>query len=255
MEALKLTLEEQLLEKDLKLLNLIYAKYDNKNLLFYLRNKDADLSPLGSLRSDDWKELTAMMEEVENPKDNRLLPYMQQYYASYKDESFSFTEISEEDYLSGLYYQYAMQNNNKFLHDWFEFNLNVNNILTAIACRKYGFNPQQYIIGDNEDEIAQTLRKSNARDFGLGGMFDQLDEVLRISEESNLLVREKMIDELKWNWLDEHTFFDYFSIERVLAFVLKCELINRWKPLTQEKGTKVFREMLDSLKEDVKFEE
>jgi len=130
--------------------------------------------------------------------------------------------------------------------------LNINNILAAIACRKYEFSPQQFILGDNE--IAQALRKSNARDFGLAGMFNELDTVMRISEETNLLTREKQIDQLKWNWLEERTFFDYFTVERVLSFVLKCELINRWKPLTQEKGTQVFRNMLNTLKEDVKFE-
>ncbi|NDV46694.1 DUF2764 family protein [Paludibacter sp. 221] len=253
MDALKTDLEEQLSDEDMKLLNLIYAKYDNRNLLFYLQNKDAELNPLGALKADDWKELVSLMEESEQPKDSRLLPYIPDYYQAYKDENVSFNGISDEDYLAGLYYEYAMQNNNEFLHNWFEFNLNINNLLAAIACRKYGFEPQQYIIGNNE--IAQILRKSNARDFGLTGIFDELDAVVKISEESNLLSREKQIDELKWNWLEEHTFFDYFTIERVLSFVLKCELINRWKPLTQEKGTKIFRELLDSLKEDVRFDE
>lgn len=253
MDALKVTLEEQLSDGDRKLLDLIYAKYDNRNLLFYLRNKDADLNPLGTLRADDWKELINLMDEYEQPKDNRLLPYIHRFYGLYKDESFSFDGVSDEDFISGLYYEYAMQNDNKFLHDWFEFNLNVNNLLTAIACRKYGFDPQKSIVGDNE--IAQILRKTNARDFGLAGIFDELDAVMRIAEEPNLLTREKQIDELKWKWLDEHTFFDYFTIERVLAIVLKCELINRWKSLNQEEGTKVFRSLLDTLKQDVKFEE
>lgn len=253
MEVLKAEIEDQLSEEDIKLLHLVYAKYDNQNLLFYLQNKDAELNPLGSLNSDDWKELTDLMEEYEQPKDRRLLPYIQKFYGLYKNESFSFEGVSHEDYLSGLYYEHAMQSNNQFLHDWFEFNLNINNILTAIACRKYGFDTQLFIVGNNE--TAQILRKSNARDFGLTGIFDQLDAVIKISEEANLLTREKLIDELKWNWLEEHTFFDYFTIERVLSFVLRCELINRWKPLSQEKGTQVFRGLLDTLKESVKFEE
>ncbi len=253
MDALRVDLEDQLSEEDQKLLDLIYAKYDNRNLLFYLQNKDVALNPLGKLNSEDWKELTYLMEEYEQPKDMRLLPYVQRFYALYRDENFSFEGISNEDYLSGLYYDYAMQNDNKFLHDWFEFNLNIQNLLTAIACRKYGYDPQQYIVGNNE--IARILRKSNARDFGLTGIFDELDTVVKISEEPNLLTREKQIDQLKWNWLEEHTFFNYFTIERILSFVLKCELINRWKPLTQEKGTEVFRSLLDTLKEDVKFEE
>jgi len=252
METLKADLENALSAEDLDLLHLIYAKFDNQNLLSYIRNKDAELNPLGLFTSEDWKDLT-MFGETELPTENRPFPYMYQFYEQYKDDNASFGGISADDYLSGLYYEYAMQNNNKFLHDWFEFNLNINNLLTAIACRKHGFDTQQFVIGDNE--TAQLLRKSSAHDFGLKSVFDQVDAVMRIAEETNLLTREKQIDELKWNWLEENTFFNYFTIERILSFVLRCELVNRWKPLTQEKGTQVFREMLSELKEGVSFEE
>lgn len=253
MENLKNDLEDQLTEEDVKLLHLVYAKYDNRNLLFYLRDKNAELNPLGTLKADDWQELISLMEEVEQPNDVRLLPYVQRYYQAYTAETYSFEGVSEEDYLSGLYYEYAMQNKNKFLHDWFEFNLNINNLLAALACRKHGFDLNLFIVGNNE--VAQLLRKSNARDFGLAGIFDEYENVLKIAEEPNLMTREKQIDELKWKWLEEHTFFNYFTIERILAFVLKCELINRWQPLTQEKGKKIFRDLLDTLKEDIVFEE
>lgn len=251
MEELKIELEELLSAEDLQLLQLLYSKYDNSNLLRYLNNKDTLLNPLGNRNADEWKELINLMEEYENPKDARLLPYIQGFYAQFKDENFNFEGVSHEDYLSGLYYEYAMQNKNDFLQKWFEFNLNINNILTAISCRKYNFNPQEFIIGTNE--IAQILRKSNARDFGLAGIFDELDAIIHIAEEDNLLEREKKIDLLKWNWLEENSFFNYFSIEKVLSFVLKCELINRWKPLTKESGTEVFRNLLDELKQGVEF--
>jgi len=61
--------------------------------------------------------------------------------------------------------------------------------MTAIACRKHGFDLRLLVIGNNE--VAVTIRQSNARDFGLTGMFEHLDLVLRIAEENDLLEREK----------------------------------------------------------------
>ena len=58
--------------------------------------------------------------------------------------------ISWEDRLAALYYEYAMKCGNKFVADWFELNLNINNVLTAITCRKYGFDKANYIVGHNE---------------------------------------------------------------------------------------------------------
>lgn len=248
-EELRGELSGQLTPADNKLLSLLYAKYDNQNFLTFLQQHDAVLNPLGTLDTDDWKELLGLMQETDAPKDARLLPYFIHYYQYTQEEENRVHNLSSEDYLSGLFYEYALTVDNQFLRAWFEFNLNLNNLFTAIASRKHGFDPQKLILGENE--IAKTLRTSHARDYGIGNMFDYTDEVIKISELPNLLEREKKLDALKWAWLDEHTFFHYFSIEKILAFVLKTQLLERWKVLSFEEGAAIFRDLLASLKQDV----
>lgn len=154
--------------------------------------------------------------------------------------------ISWEDRLAALYYEYAMKCGNKFVADWFELNLNINNVLTAITCRKYGFDKANYIVGHNE--IAENIRTSNARDFGLGDSVEYLPELQRIAEETDLIVREKKIDLLKWKWLDDNTFFKTFDIESVFAYLLKLEMIERWVTLDKARGEKTFRELVGAMK-------
>ena len=62
---LRSDLEEQLCDRDRALLHLIYAEYDNRNLLRYLRDKDTELDPLGILTADDWRELIDLMDHFE----------------------------------------------------------------------------------------------------------------------------------------------------------------------------------------------
>lgn len=243
---------EQLSEGDADLMNLVFAKYDNANFLAYLHDKESTLNELGNLSRTDWEQIVSLLQEIENPKDGRISPYITSFYHLFTLEKSTNETISLDDQLAGMYYEFAMKSKNKFLSNWFEFNLNLNNILTAVACRKHGFDLKNLIVGSNE--IANTIKASNARDFGLTGIFDQLDVVLRIAEEADLLEREKKIDALKWAWLEENTFFSYFSIEKVLAYVLKIEMIERWKPLSMENGTQIFRDLLAGLKEGVKFE-
>jgi hypothetical protein len=154
-----------------------------------------------------------------------------------------------EDQLAALYYSYASKSSNAFLADWFEFNLNLNNIISAFTCRKYKLNIQHAIIGENE--LAETIRKSSSRDFGLVGMFDYLDETLRLLEEENLLERERKLDQIRWRYLEENTFFHYFSIEKILSYLIKMQIITRWQPLNKERGGQVFREMIEAMKESV----
>jgi len=249
--ALLEELDAALTPHDAELLRLLRMRYDNDNLLAYLENKEAELNPLGTLTNTDWQELFTLMDETEHPKDKRLQPYLIDFYHVINDEKEVAGITSKEDFLATLYYNFGSKCNNTFVAAWFEFCLNVNNILTAIACRKHGFDLKTAIVGNNE--VANTIRNSNTRDFGLAGLFDELNSVLAIADETNLLVREKKIDALKWAWLEEHTFFSYFGVERVLAYYLCCELMHRWDNLTMEQGNEIFRNLLNDLKKDVKF--
>lgn len=243
----------QLGADDRRLLRLLRAGYDNRNFLRYLHDKDARLDPAGELTQDDWAQLVKLMDENDHPSDARLLPYWVDYYRLNPEDEIDAKGITREDYMSGLYYNYAMKADNRFLQQWFEFNLNLNNLLIAILCRKYEMDASKAVIGANE--IASILRTTHSRDFGIAGMFDQLELVMRLAEEPNLLEREKKLDALRWNWLEEHTFFNYFTVEKVLAFVLKTEMLHRWKQLSPEAGEKMFRDLLNSLKQGVKLQE
>ncbi len=240
---------------DMALLDLLRLKYDNANLLKFLANRDAELNPLGNLTSQDWAELIELIDNSDerNPvRDARLLKYMLDFYTTIRNEQREEKIDFAEDFLAALYYKYGMQCKNKFVAEWFEFNLNINNILTALTCRKYGWDIKSAIVGDNV--VAETIRNSvSARDFNLKAEIDYFDALVSISETANLLDREHRIDALKWNWLEENTFFSSFSIEKVLSFWLRCELMHRWDNLSMEEGAEIFRQMINDLKKDVKF--
>ena len=247
---------KQLLSKgDMALLNILRLKYDNANLLKYLDDREAELNPLGTLTAQDWNELIEIIDnsdELNPAHDGRLLKYILDFYTTIRNEQSEEKIGFREDFLAALYYKYGMECKNKFVANWFEFNLNINNILTALTCRKYGWDIKSAIVGDNV--VAETIRNSvSARDFNLKAEIDYFDALVSISETTNLLDREHRIDALKWNWLEENTFFSSFSIEKVLSFWLRCELMHRWDNLSMEEGAEIFRQMINNLKKDVKF--
>lgn len=247
-------LEGMLTSKDKKLIDLFFLKFDNKNLINLLLYPDKkEWDDRGKITASEYKDLIAALKEEEvPPKNDRIPTYMVTFLKKYLAEESKEREeeisrnISYEDRLSGLYYAYAMKNSNQFVADWYELNLNVNNVLTAITARKFELDKSLYIVGDNE--IARTLRSSNARDFGLGDSVDYLPALQRIAEESDLFMREKKLDQLKWQWLDEQTFFKTFDIESVYAYMLKLEMMERWVSLDKVAGEKTFRELVGAMK-------
>lgn len=240
-------LEGILTHRDKKLIDLFYLKFDNINLKYYSKWHDQDPDPRSRIPYEAFNDIIQAIKDDEKPKRNKLVPsYFVEFIYLYLSNQDKEEIISWEDRLSSLYYEYAMKCSNRFVANWFELNLNINNILAAITCRKFGLDKEAYILGNNE--VAHSICKSNARDFELGDAVDYLPELLRIAEETDLMLREKKIDLLKWNWLDENTFFKTFDIESVFAYLLKLEMIERWVTLDKDAGEKTFRSLVKGMK-------
>ena len=180
-------LQSILSRKDRSVVDLFFLKYDNKNILSYLEKKDqAEFDSRGnfSLETIDFlyktlKEEGVLLSSKQYP--SYFLTFLEQYISEEQGESNSGKrKIPWEDRLSALYYEYAMKCKNRFVSEWFELNLNVSNILTAIVCRKFGLEKENYIVGDNG--VAEQLKMSNAQDFGMGNLLDYFSELQRLME-------------------------------------------------------------------------
>ena len=239
----------ELADDDRALLDLIYLSYDNANLLTLLKDKEAAIAEGGLYTSE---ELLGIIEaaRAEEAPDRRYPRYMYDFVAQMESEESAAEGIFPEDRLAQLYYAHAMSQGNVFVERWFAFNLDLNNFLTAITARRYNLDVKPLIVGDNE--VAKALRTSNSRDFGLTGVMDGFEEVMRISEIDNLVERERKLDVLKWEWMEENSFFDYFTVEKLFAFLVKIQIIERWITLDAEAGGEMLRGMIRQLKEEVK---
>lgn len=237
--------------KDQALIDLFYLKYDHADLLSLLKDKDAVTQGKGNFSSEDLLQLIASVKEGEKPDakfPSYLYDFIAQYLALPADELYK-----AENLLASAYYAYAMKSKNPFIASWFEFNLNINNILAAFAARKYKMNVAEVIVGDTE--VCEMLRTSNARDFGLSETLDYFEPLQRLVETDDLVEREKKVDQLKWKWLEDASFFHYFTIERLFVFLLQLEMIERWVLLDKEKGSELFRQMIQNLKDEVQIPE
>lgn len=248
----KADLYPELTAADRKVIDLFFLQYDNANLLVLLRQgRDAAWDEKGNYTPEQLSALIEAVREDEKPDTSYpayLSTFVQLYLAHKEDDKFF-----AEDRLASLYYAYAMQSRNSFAREWFGFNLNLNNILAALTARKFKLGVQDYIVG--EGEVADALRTSGARDFGLTPVLDELDTILRIGETDDLVEKERRIDQLKWDWMENATFFNYFSVEKLFVFLVKLQLIERWINLDKEKGREMFRQIIGNLKEEVEVPE
>jgi len=284
-------INEILSRRDRTLLNLFFLKYDNLNLLNWLKDPDAERDERGTLSKEDFEDLLSSIQDKKSKKDQEqekrkrpkkvpayLIEFLKRYQEKIEKENpgnqedqedfefapqleqfkldqdeaekgdFENPNIAWEDILSAMYYAYAMKKGNRFISQWFGINLNVKNILTAITCRKHGLDKNLYIIGNNS--VATALRTSNAKDYNLGDEIEYLPSVLKLAEETDLVMREKRVDLLKWEWLEYNTIFKVFGIESIFAYLLKVEMIERWTGLDKTVGENTFRELIKTMKRE-----
>jgi len=196
--------------------------------------------------SELMEELIADVKADETPRQD-IPAFIYTFVQEWVDDSWRMKAAFAEDRLWSLFYDYAMGCSNGFVRKWYEFNLDMNNIISAITARKYNLDMQKVIVGSND--TANALRTSGARDWGLSQEVECFEDVARLTEEDDLSQRERKADMIRWRWLEDNTFFNYFSVEKLFSYMVRLGMVERWSSLDREEGQKLFRKLIGDLKQ------
>ncbi len=236
---------EALKKEDVKLMELFFLPADNKQVLRLL-NKMAPDTNLETVYP-----LQRLEDEISEPT-NSLPIYLNRFIADFKREHLKY-DVSPENVLSWMYYDYLMKSGSKFVRNYAEFVMNVKNLETALTCRKYGKEIAPEIVGDNV--FSKALRTSNSKDFGLAMEFPYAEKVISLMGNTNLVERERGLDLLLWDYIEDAVVYEYFSMEKVLSFMLELMIVERWSKMSSESGRKVFMEVVDKFRKSFEFAE
>jgi hypothetical protein len=238
--------------KDKRAVRKLFLKYDNDNLMSFLKYGEEDMI----FNDQAIYPLEVVMEWVENVKNEAdkwnnqypdyLFLFLHDYLYFEKDPKEFW-----EDHLSTHYYNYLLRKmHNGFLKHWSELNMNIRNILTALSARRAGMEYDYLLVGTNE--VAAFLRTSQ-HPSGVTEFIDYYEQMREIDEIEDLLDKEQQIDAFLWKWIDDNSFFNYFDVEKIMAYLFKLQIIERWKKLDPEKGIIIFRNMVNNLKSSAKL--
>ena len=243
--AFKDVLLEQCSLQEAALLNWLLYPLDNENLVRMLYHKAA-MVETGVFTSS---ALDNIINKKENPPH-----YMSIFLEAFWQNKEAHSENEWKNKLTTLYYQATQTLGNAFLRDWMEFELKLKNLIVAINGRKHNFLYTDALIPGGEFTI-QLVSGNKKTDFGLTDDELPVKDVIKMMDDPNLLVKEKYLDNLRWQWLDEHTFFHYFTIEKLLAYYVKLGILSRWHKLDSRWGRERLHKMLKDFSQDIAFAE
>lgn len=226
---------------DRRAIGLLYAYYDCENIIA-CREQRGRHNPLGNLSREQ-------VEQVLNEACYSLLPSrlakVVELYAEKEDEERDEEvklDANFEHALFEAYYEELAASKCRFLVAWGEFDRNLRNIAAALAAREAGRQISDVVVGGGD--IVEQLTRSSAADFGLRGELPYVDAVITaVSDEKNIVEKERKIDAVRWAEADEIAVFDFFDVNYLLSYLVKVNIVARWSMLAPEVG----REMLNRL--------
>ena len=150
----------------------------------------------------------------------------------------SVIEFLESGYSAGNltadFYARARSSRCPFIREWFGFDLNVRNTKVRYLNGALGRDPGQDVIVLDEDGTREEFEEEARLDAILHG--------------KDILERERGIDDLMWEKIDEMTTYDYFDLEAVLGFLAKLHIVERWYILDEKTGREMFRKLVDEVR-------
>ena len=147
--------------------------------------------------------------------------------------------------LNADFYAAALKHRNRFLREYFRFDLNLRNAKVRYLNAQLGREPDMDVM-TGEDPEAEDVDIDGFR--FTGGEFEEALKVDNILADKDLVSREKGLDDILWDKIDSLATFHYFDIEAVLAYIAKLHIVTRWLNLDEEVGRDVFRRLLKDVR-------
>ena len=160
-------------------------------------------------------------------KDNELIDFL---LSGYMDEN-----------LNAEFYGKALTHKDRFISEYFRFDLNVRNAKVKYLNKALDRPAEQDVLAFSEDAPEAVLNAAEAE-------FEEAGELETVLNAGDILSRERGIDDLMWEKISNLTTFNYFDIDAILGFITKLNIVARWYKLDEQTGREMFKRLVDEVR-------
>ena len=136
--------------------------------------------------------------------------------------------------LNADFYLDALASKDAFIREYFSYDLDVRN--TRVEFLNKALNRPDGL------DILALDPEAEPREF------EGRKQVMTVLEGSDILERERGLDELMWAKIDDIVGLQVFTIDAILGFAAKLQIIVRWLKLDPETGRELFRRLVDEIR-------
>lgn len=236
---------EAISDSDRQAVRELYAYYDCENIIAAHAGRDR-YNPLGNLSKEEVEAVFSERCYSKLPK--AVAEVVKRYNEADDDERDDKVALDDrfERAVFEAYYLGLEKSKCSFLRAWGEFDRNLRNIAAAVAAREANRSISDVVVG--RGEVVEQLSRSSAADFGLRGELQYIDSVIAaVSDERNIVEKERKIDAIRWAEAEDIVVFDFFNINFILSYLVKVNIVARWNMLSPEVGRRMLERLMQEL--------
>ena len=183
----------------------------------------------------DWRqgeksldEYLDQVKELLSEKDNEVLDFI--------IKGFDKNQIGLD------FYKEALSHRLGFIREFFLFDFNVRNQKVRYLNQALGRAAEKDVLKLTDPEAKENGLETEEPEF------KESARLQKILEGNDILSRERGIDDLYWEKIDEITLFDYLNFDKILGVIVKMMIIRRWLILDEETGRAMFKKLVDEVR-------
>lgn len=233
------TIQRNLNEEDQKQFRYLLHPNDNRNLLDILLKKFKDF-PEPTFRTPatlDQQDLEDYHKKVSD-----FPEYIDEYLDEYEDQFKTIAPAKMEEGLWSTFYR-STQRQCRFIANYFEFEKMLEGIFAAYNSDYFSF--LNKATGD-EDQLFGQFGKGKSISPMVLNRYPLLEEVEEKVASGNPFELERLLDRIKWEYLDEVEGF--FGRDQVLAYTSKLLMVWRWQSLDPKEGQRHFDRFCENIR-------
>ena len=156
------------------------------------------------------------------------------FFSQLSERDKSYVQLLENGFddskLNADFYKKTAESKSRFLKDYFLFDLHSRNMKVSYLAKRLGQDPNKHCIETPTSD------------------FEEQKQVQAILDKTDIVIREQEMDELRWKVASEITRMEYFSMDVILAFLLKAKIVQRWSELDSSKGQEMFEKLIQEIR-------
>lgn len=173
---------------------------------------------------EDWKQsrgldpdaVTAEIRSQLNGKDIEVFDFLMSGF--------------EDDNLCEDFYARALRSRNTFIREYFSYDLGVRNTKVSYLNKEL-----------DRPEGTDTIVLE-------GHEFEDVDAAWDVLSRTDILERERGLDDLMWSRIEELTQMHVFDLDVILGFEARMKIVERWLKLDPKTGWEMFRKLVDEIR-------